>query len=85
MGSSRNDDGDGNENGKKAKGLITKKTILYVHQAFSFAARLRRENASFHVLQGKYTSDDEISARFLNLDMVLTNSTLGGFTYIGRS
>ena len=67
---------------QKAIGLITKTTILYVHQAFSFAARLQRENASFHVLQGKYTSDDEISSRFLNLDMVLTNSTLGGFIYI---
>ena len=84
IGSLRNDEGDGNENGKKATGLITKITILYVHQAFSFAvtARLQRENASFHVLQRKYASDREISSRFLNLDMVLTNSILGGFTNI---
>ena len=84
IGSLRNDDGDGNEKGKKAIGLITKTTILYVHERFSFAvtARLQRENASFHVLQRKYTSDDEISSRFLNFHMVLTNSTLGGFTYI---
>ena len=86
IGSLRNDggDGDGNENVKKATGLITKTTILYVHQALSFAvtARLQRENASFHVLQKKYISGDEIPSRFLNLDMVLTNSALGGFTYI---
>ena len=29
----------------------------------------------FHVLQRKYTSDDDISSLFLNLDMVLRNST----------
>jgi len=29
-----------------------------------------------------YTSDDRISSLFLNLDMVLRNSTLEGFTYI---
>ena len=46
--------------------------------ACAVTARLQRENASFLVLQRKYTSDHEISSLFLNLDM----TTLGGFTYI---
>ena len=51
---------------------------FFVH-FFAVTARLRRENAWFHVLQRKYTSNDEISSLYLNLDMVLRNSTLGGF------
>ena len=35
-----------------------------------------------HDVQRKYTSDDEISSLFLNLDMFIRNSTLGGFAYI---
>ena len=54
---------------------------FFVH-FFAVTARLRRENAKFHDVQRKYTSDDEISSLFLNLDMVLWNSTLGGFAYI---
>ena len=42
---------------------------LFVH-FFSVTARLRR-----HILQRKYTSDDDISSLFLNLDVVLRNST----------
>ena len=34
IGSLSNDDGDGNENGKKAIGLISKTTTLLVQQAF---------------------------------------------------
>ena len=34
LGSLRNDDGDGNENDKKAIGLISKTTTLQVHCAF---------------------------------------------------
>ena len=69
----RSDDGDGNWNATKAIGFISKTTILHVHHAFFF-----------HDAQRKYTSDDEISSLFVNLDMpvVLRNSTLGGFTYI---
>ena len=33
-GSLSNDDGDGNETGKKAIGFISKTTILHVHHAF---------------------------------------------------
>ena len=81
-------DGDGNGNATKAIGLISKTTILHVHHAFlyiSLPSRLRRENAKFHDVQGKYTSDDEISSFFLNLDMVFRNSALGGFAYIWQS
>ena len=66
LGTLRSDDGDGNGNATKAIGLISKTTISHVH----------------HDAQRKYTSDDEISSLFLNLDMVVRNSTLGGFTYI---
>ena len=45
---------------------------------FAVTARLGRENAYFHVLQRKYTSDKKISSLFLNLDMVLRDLTLGG-------
>ena len=54
---------------------------FFVH-FLAVTARLRRENAQFHVVQRKYTSDDEISSLFLHLAMVLRNSTLGWFAYI---
>ena len=50
-----------------------------------FCTQLQCENALFHVLQRKYTSDNKISPLFPNLDMVLRNSALGGFTYIWQS
>ena len=64
LGTLRSGDGDGNGNGNatKAIGLISKTTILHVH----------------HDVQRKYTSDNEISSLFLNLDMVLMNSTSAG-------
>ena len=62
LGTLRSGDGDGNGNATKAIGLISKTTILHVH----------------HDVQRKYTSDNEISSLFLNLDMVLMNSTLAG-------
>ena len=62
LGTLRSGDGDGNGNATKAIGLIRKTTILHVH----------------HDVQRKYTSDDEISSLFLNLDMVPRNSTSGG-------
>ena len=36
VGSLRNDDGDGNESGKKAIGLISKTTTLHVHHVFLY-------------------------------------------------
>ena len=73
IGALRSDDGDGNAT--KAIGLISKTTILQVHHDF-----LHISLPSLHDyddVQRKYTSDDEISSLFLNLDMVLRNSTLG--------
>ena len=49
LGSFSNDEGDGNENGKNAIGLISTATTLHVHHTFvhffAFTERLRRENA----------------------------------------
>ena len=50
IGSLSNDDADGNENGKKAIGLISKTATLHVHHDFfvhffAVVARLQRENA----------------------------------------
>ena len=50
IGSLSNDDADGNENGKKAIGLISKTTTLHVHHAFfvpffAVVARIQRESA----------------------------------------
>ena len=56
LGSLSNDDGDVNENSKNAlKGFISKTTTLHLHHVFfghfsTNAARIRRENAYFHVL-----------------------------------
>ena len=83
LGTLRSDDGDGNGNATKAIGLISKTTILHVHHAFLYISL-----PSLHDYDVKmpnftmYTSDDEISSLFLNLDMILRNSTLGGFACI---
>ena len=63
LGSLSNDDADGNENGKKAKGLISKTTTLHVHHAFfvhffAVVARLQRESAWIHVLSRTGTQDN---------------------------
>ena len=85
IGTLKSDDGDGNEDVKKAIGLITKKNNIsrashfFVH-FFAVTAGLRREtdvkiliSCSFKLYRG----------RFLNsMDLVLRNSMLGGFTYI---
>ena len=77
LGTLRSDDGDDNGNATKSIGLISKTTILHMHHAFLYISL-----PSLHDYDVKmYTSDDEISSLFLNLDMVLRNSTLGGFAY----
>ncbi|CAH3187049.1 unnamed protein product, partial [Porites evermanni] len=67
------DDGDGNGNATKAIGLVSKTTILHVHHAFLYISV-----PSLDDYDRKHTSDYEISSLFLNLNMVLRNSTLGG-------
>ena len=63
LGSLSNDDAYGNENGKKAIGLISKTTTLHVHHAFfvhffAVVARLQRESAWIHVLSRTGTQDN---------------------------
>ena len=81
FGSLRSDDGDGNENVAKAIGLITKTIILHVHHAFLYISfpslhdyDLKMPLFTFYS-GSTQLSDDEISSLFLNLDMVLRNST----------
>ena len=82
LGSLRSDDGDGNGNATKAIGLITKTTILHVHHAFLYISLPSLHDYEVKIPNFTYTGDDEISSLFLNLDMVLRNSTLGWFTHI---
>ena len=75
IGSLRNYDGDDNENGKKQQVYISKTTILHVHHAFfvrffAVVARLRRENAQFHVFSRTGTQDNNFLFLFLNFDTV---------------
>ena len=73
--------GDGNEYIKKAIRLICK-TITLI-RLFAVTARLRDYDLkmSFHVLRSMCMTD-KIVFLFLNLDMVVRNSTLGNFAYI---
>ena len=90
LGTLRSDDGDGGDGGEELQksnrfsnqnNTFARASRFFVH-FFAVTARLRRENAQFHVVQRRYTSDDEISSLYLNLDMVLRNSTLEGSTCI---
>ena len=63
QGSLSNDDGDGNENGKKAIGLdwqnnnFARASRFFVH-FFAVVARLQRESAWIHVLSRTGTQDN---------------------------
>ena len=79
IGSLSNDDGDVNENGKKAIGLVWQNNDFFVH-FFAVAARLRRrENAHANIpLVGnvkKWTQDNYFDFLFLTFDAVFKNST----------
>ena len=84
----RTNDGEGNENVKKAIGLITKISTFHVHRAFllilyiSLPAlrdyEVRKPNLTFFI--GSTQATTKFPFPFLNLDMVLRNSTLGRFT-----
>ena len=83
IGTLRSHDGDGNENFKKAIGFFSKTTILHVHHAFLYISLPSLHDYDVKMPNFKlYRGDDKISSLFLNLDMVLRNSLLGGFTYI---
>ena len=75
IGSLSNDDADGNENGKKAIGLISKTTTLHVHHAFfvhffAVIAQLQCESAWIHVLSRTGTQHNN----FLFFSWTLTES-----------
>ena len=64
--------GDGNENVKKAMGLLSKTTSLHVYHAFLYISLpLLHENdvkmPSFLFYGGRKTSDDKLLFLFLNL------------------
>ena len=81
-----NDDGDVNENGKKAIGLISKTITLHVHHTFLCISLpslknydVKMPNFTFY---GENKSDDELFFLFLNLSPVPKKSAPGEFTYI---
>ena len=87
IGTLRSDNRDGNGNVNKAIGLMTKTTSLHVHHASLYVSLTSLHDygmkmPNFTFFRGSNTSDDEISSLFLNLDMVLRDSFLGGLTYI---
>ena len=60
-----NDDGDGNENVKKAIGLLSKTTSLHVHHAFLYISlpllhHYDMKMPSFTFYGGRKTSDDKL-------------------------
>ena len=77
-GSFSNDDGDGNENVKKA--ISSRFSVLYVY----LLSRLRRENTLFHVLWRTLTSDDEYFFLFLNLSAVSKKSKRNSPTFSAK-
>ena len=80
-----NEDGDGNERGKKAIGLISKTTTLHVHHTFLYISLPSLKN--YDVKMPNFTfyeeqkSDDELFVLFLNLIPVPKKSTPGKFAY----
>ena len=86
LGSLRNDDDDGNENGKKPIGLISKTTTLYVHHAFLYISLpslhdydVKMPNCKFYV--GRKQATTNLFFFSLNLSSVLMKSTPGKFAY----
>ena len=77
LGSLCNDDGDGNENGKKATGLdMTSKTTLHVHHAFLYNSlpslhdyNVKRPKFTF--CRGREQKTTTFLFLFLNFDAVL--------------
>ena len=72
---------------KKAMDLIRKTSTFHVHRDYFLILYISLPSLydydvkmPSHVLQRKYTSDVEISFLFLNVDLLLRDSTLGGFT-----
>ena len=87
VGSFSNDDGDGNENVKKAIGLLTKTTSLHADHAFLYISLPSLHDydvkmPSFTFYGGRKPSDDKLFFLFLNLSAVPKKSTPGKLAYI---
>ena len=87
IGTLRSDDVDGNGNPTKAIGLISKTTISHVHHAFLYISLPSLHDydvkmPNFTMYRGSTQATKKISSLFLNLNMVLRNSTLGGLAYL---
>ena len=76
-----NDDGDGNENVKKAIGLLSKTTSLHVHAFLYISLPLLHDYdvkmPSFTFYGGRKTSDDKLFFFFLNLSAIPKKSNPG--------
>ena len=89
IGSLSKDDGNGNENGKKAIGLdwqnknSARVSRFFVH-SLAFVAPLRRKSAYFHLLSRTCTQENYFLFLFLNFDTVFQNSPLEKFASICR-
>ena len=82
LGSFSNEEGDGNENVKRAIDSLSKTITLHVHHAFLYislplAGRQRRENAYFHVLWRMQTNHDEFFFLSLTFGGIPKKSTPG--------
>ena len=87
IGTLRSDEGDGNGNATKAIGLISKTAILHVHHAFLYISLPSLHDydvkmPNFPMYRGSTQATRKFPLLFLNLSMVLRNSTLGGFPNI---
>ena len=85
VGSFSNDDGDGNQDVKKAIGLLRKTTTLHVHHAFLYISSpslhdydVKMPNCKFYGGRKQATTNLFFS---LNLSAVLKKSTPGKFAY----
>ena len=92
IGTLRCDESNGNETVKKTIGLMSKTKTLHVHHAFLYISlpslhdyNVKMPNCSFYGGRKLVTSDDEIFLLFMNLHMVLRNSTPAEFAYIWQS
>ena len=83
IGSLSNDDGDVNENVKKALDWQYNfaRALRFFEHVFAITARLRRESALFHVLWRTWAQDDFVFL-VLHFDMVFYNSTPDKMSHI---
>ena len=89
LGSFSNDDGDGNENGTKAIGLLSKTTTLHVHHAFLYISLsslhhydVKMPNFTFY--GGRKQAPTIFSFSFQTWERSPKKSTLGKLAFIWR-